>query len=97
MKHFLKFGEDDKLTEDATAIVDGFVMRWFGEEITKWLRESKKAKDGEEVNLKELDMVQWGKAQGKFMTVPGLEHLHVFVRRVLEEILQKWAWPSGRC
>ena len=38
-------------------------------------------------------MVQWGKAQGKFMTVPGVEHFHVFVRGVPEEIVQKWVWP----
>ena len=73
-----------RITLAARAAVDDFVERTFRASV----------RDLPDGGAEEK--IQWGKSWGKLMTVPGVEHFHVFVRNVPDEVIMRWITGEER-
>jgi hypothetical protein len=77
MRHHLQITEDGRLTPRARATVDAFVESHFKSKVQHLFSSPE-------------DKIQWGRSWGKFQSVPGIEHFHLFVRDIPDEILKQW-------
>lgn len=73
------------VTPESRELIDAFVERMF---VGRLARGEAKTRAGERV--------LWFKNWGALQSVPGLEHIHVLVRDVAEEIIQEWTGEPGR-
>ena len=73
--------EDGRLTESSKAMIDAFVEKVFVEPLFRM--------------YKRKDQVLWFKNWTALQSVAALEHFHVLVRDVSDEMLELWTGETG--
>ncbi|KAL9112556.1 MAG: hypothetical protein Q9227_003127 [Pyrenula ochraceoflavens] len=73
---------DGHLTSEGRELVEGFVKKMFAETVAEV--------DGTKVEDVMGRKVMWFKNWTALQSVPGLEHVHVLVRNVQQEIIEGW-------
>lgn len=82
------------VTESSRALIDEFVQWKFVDRLrglAKSASESGKGDDEEDVR----DRVLWCKNWTALQSVRSLEHIHVFVRNVPDEVIVEWTGDKG--
>ncbi|KAK2756693.1 hypothetical protein FQN54_005139 [Arachnomyces sp. PD_36] len=78
------------ITEASHALIDKFVKWKFVERLRR-LQEDKDKSDTDDVS----DRVLWCKNWTALQSVRSLEHIHVFVRNVPDEVIVEWTGDKG--